>query len=138
MQTPLYQQYMAFGRWKGGDDEEIYSEIEISYLSSTLHQMDRGDDREEFKEAEGQAIIRKHWGKTMTTLQKLMTMMNMMYYYEKLKLQFSSKNLPGGRPGVEHLEKLLERCKKLYDQIDQFMKIFKLIEIKQVSQFIQT
>ena len=44
---------MAFGRWKGGDDEEIYSEIEISYLSSTLHQMDRGDDREEFKEAEG-------------------------------------------------------------------------------------
>ena len=65
-------------------------------------------------------------------------MMNMMYYYEKLKLQFSSKNLPGGRPAVEHLEKLLERCKKLYDQIDQFMKIFKLIEIKQVSQFIQT
>ena len=80
----MYQQYKQHGRWKN-DDEEIYSEIEINYLSSTLHQMDKGDDVEEFKEGEGQAIIKKHWSKTMTTLQKLMMTMNMMYYYEKLK-----------------------------------------------------
>ena len=95
--------------------------------------MDKGDDVEDFKDGEGQAIIKKHWGKTMKTLQKLMIMMNMMYYYEKLKMQFSNFETPDNLPSVEVLEKLLERCKKLYDQIDQFMKIFKLIEIKEVS-----
>lgn len=129
MKTPLYMQFKKHGRWIN-DDEDIYSEIEINYLSSTLHQMDKGDDVEEFNETEGMAIIKKHWGKTMSTLQKLMSMMNMMYYYEKLKLQFSKLEAPGSRPKIDHLEKLLSRCKKLYNQIDSFMKIFKLIDVK--------
>ena len=36
MKTPLYQQFKKHGRWIN-DDETIYSEIEINYLSSTLH-----------------------------------------------------------------------------------------------------
>ena len=94
--------------------------------------MDKGDNVEEFNENEGLAIIKKHWGKTITTLQKLMSMMNMMYYYEKLKLQFAKLEAPGRRPNIDHLEKLLSRCKKLYNQIDSFMKIFKLIDLKEV------
>lgn len=99
-ETPLYQQYLEYGRWKN-DDDEIYSEIEINYLSSTLHKMDQGEDNEEFKQAEGQAIIKKHWSKTMTTLQKLMTMMNMMYYFEKIKLQF--QNLEESAEGMPRI-----------------------------------
>lgn len=83
--TPLYAQFEKHGRWVN-DDEEIYNEIEVGYLSSTLHQMDKNDNLDEFDQNEGQAIIKKHWGKTMSTLQKLMCMMNMMYYWEKLKL----------------------------------------------------
>lgn len=119
MKTPLYQQFEKHGRWIN-NDEEIYSEIEINYLNSTLHQMDMAnkgekENEEEFDQVEGQAIIAKHWGKTMRTLQKLMCMMNMMYYYEKLKLQFSKLEQPGSKPSIDHLEKLLSRCKKLYN-----------------------
>lgn len=60
--------------------------------------------------------------------------MNMMYYFEKIKFKFSKftadPELEGSGLKVDHLEKLLNRCKKLYDQIDSFMKIFKLVEVK--------
>lgn len=75
----------------------------------------KGTNVEEFDQNEGQAIIAKHWGKTMKTLQKLMCMMNMMYYFEKLKLQFSKLEAPGSKPSIDELEKLLSRCKKLYN-----------------------
>lgn len=129
MKTPLYQQFEQHGRWIN-NDEEIYSEIEVNYLKSTLDHMNKDDNLDDFDQTEGQAIIKKHWGKTIMTLQKLMCMMNMMYYYEKLKLQFSKLEAPGRRPTIYHLEKLLSRCKKLYNQIDSFMKIFKLIQVK--------
>lgn len=77
--------------------------------------MDRGENNEEFDKAEGQAIIEKHWSKTMTTLQRLMSMMNMLYYFEKIKLKFKKLEEPGTRPRIDHLEKLLSRCKKLYN-----------------------
>lgn len=35
-QTPLYEKFREHGRWIN-NDEEIYSEVEINYLSSTLH-----------------------------------------------------------------------------------------------------
>ena len=98
--TPLYQKYREHGRWIN-DDEEIYSEIEVNYLSSTLHHMmNKGQNIEEFNEAEGQAIIKKHWAKTMSTLRKLMLQMNMMYYWEKLKLHYSKLEQPGHRPRI--------------------------------------
>lgn len=51
--TPLYQNYCKHGRWIN-DDDEIYSEIEVNYLSSTLnHMMNKGNNIEEFNEAEG-------------------------------------------------------------------------------------
>jgi len=81
---------------------------------------------------EGKAIIQKHWGKTIYTLQKLMCQMNMMYFFEKLKIQFQNREVsqPGQRPPLYYLEKLMSRCLKLYEQIDSFIKIFKLIEVK--------
>ena len=62
--------------------------------------------------------------------------MNMMYFWEKLKMHYSKfgfEQQPENRPKMHHLEKLLQRCKKLYMQIGTFMKIFKLIEVKEVS-----
>ena len=41
----------------------------------------------EFAENEGVAIIDKHWDKTVSTLRALMNQMNMMYFYEKLKVK---------------------------------------------------
>ena len=35
----------------------------------------------EFDQNEGLAIINKHWMKTMATLEYLMNLMNMMYYF---------------------------------------------------------
>lgn len=42
--TPLYEQFRDHGRWIwegqssiGEDANEVYSEIEVNYLSSTLH-----------------------------------------------------------------------------------------------------
>lgn len=52
MKTPLYQQFEQHGRWIN-NDEEIYSEIEVNYLSSTLHQMDKGENNNDFDESEG-------------------------------------------------------------------------------------
>lgn len=61
--------------------------------------------------------------------------MNMMYFWEKLKMHYSKfgfEQQPENRPKMHHLEKLLQRCKKLYMQIGTFMKIFKLIEVKEL------
>ena len=67
----------------------IYSEIEIQYLLSYLTKMASADNYKEFNEVEGVAIIDKHWVKTVDTLKKLMNQMNMMYYYEKLKVKIN-------------------------------------------------
>lgn len=86
---------------------------------------------EEFNQTEGQAIIQKHWGKTVHTLEILMNQMNMMYFFHKLRLQFEVYEQPGKRPSLMALEKIMNRCFKLYNMIDDFMKIYKLIELKE-------
>lgn len=65
-----------------------------------------------------------------------MNQMNMMYFFEKLKLQLLQFEKPERRPSLVHLEKIMSRCLKLYLMIDNFMKIFKLIEMKEVSPII--
>ena len=57
--------------------------------------------------------------------------MNMMYFFEKIKLSFKEFEQPGNRPNIVHLEKIMTRCLKLYQMIDNFMKIFKLIKTKE-------
>ena len=59
-----------------------------------------------------------------------MTQMNMMYYFHKLRLQLEAYERPGKRPSLMALEKIMNRCLKLYSMIDGFMKIFKLICLK--------
>jgi len=62
----------------------------------------------------------------------------MMYYYEKLKFKLRmllerSHRVDGApkMPNLSLLEKLMSRCLKLYRMIDDFMKIFKLITMKE-------
>jgi len=61
--------------------------------------------------------------------------MNMMYFFEKIKLSFKEFEEPGNRPTIVHLEKIMTRCLKLYVMIDNFMKIFQLIKMKAVSTY---
>ena len=95
--TLVYEKFQEFGRWFHQDDN-IYSEVELKYLSSSLSNMHNDNNNEEFDENEGHAIIIKHWAKTIQTLQTLMCQMNMMYYFERLKLQFQHLERPGSRP----------------------------------------
>ena len=87
--------------------------------------------KQEFDEVEGRDVIAKHWQKVHSTYRRLMNQMNMMYFYERVKLKMAHLEKPGNRPRIAHLEKLMERCLKLYHMIDQFMGIFKLIKLKE-------
>ena len=89
--------------------------------------MTTNNNGEEFNDNEGLAIVGKHWSKCVLTLQRLMNQMNMMYYFEKIKLGFKEFKNPENQPTVVSLEKLMTRCLKVYVMIDNFMKIFKLI-----------
>ena len=62
-----------------------------------------------------------------------MNILNMMYYFQKLQLQFHEFYQDGKTPTLVMLEKVMNRCFKLYQMIDDFMKIFKLIQQKDVS-----
>ena len=64
----------------------------------------------------------------MHTLEVLMNQMNMMYHWEKLRFYFLENE-----PTIEALTKLMSRILKLYHMIDNFMKIFKMLEMKKVS-----
>ena len=72
---------------------------------------------------------RKYLAKTMNTLSVLMNQMNMMYYWEKLRLEYCDQDVLN----FDELEKLMSRCIKLYKMIDQFIDVFKLISKKEVS-----
>ena len=105
--------FQSEGRWVH-QNENIYSEIELKYLCSSLEHMVNAPNYEEFNETEGQTIIEKHWSKTVHTLEVLMNQMNMMYYFHKLRLQIEQYEAPGKRPSLMALEKIMNRCFKLY------------------------
>ena len=90
--------------------------------------MKNENNQEEFADTEGVTILNKHFEKTMHTLEVLMNQMNMMFYWERLRLYFVDKE-----PTLDILEKLMSRVLKLYQMIDGFMKVFKLIRKKEVS-----
>ena len=68
--SPIYHQYLRNGRWKH-EDQSIYSEIELKYLSTTLNQMINKENTEEFNGSEGMIILEKHSAKTLHTLEIL-------------------------------------------------------------------
>ena len=55
----------------------------------------------------------------------------MMFYWERLKYYFHNNE-----PTLESLSKLMSRILKLYLMIDNFMKIFRMIKKKEVSEFL--
>jgi hypothetical protein len=62
----------------------------------------------------------------MHTMEVLMSQINLMYYCEKVRLDFADKE-----PNLEQLEKLMSRTLKTYYAIDSFCNIFKLIHKKE-------
>ena len=84
--TSVYEMFCKYGHWKHSDDS-IYSEMELRYLKTSLRHMTNDISHKEFNNEEGRDIITKHWQKAMDTLEKLMSQMNMMYFYEKLRLK---------------------------------------------------
>lgn len=55
-----------------------------------------------------------------------MLQLNMMFYFDKIRLMMVDEELK-----IEHLVKLMSRCLKLYKKMDQFIKIFTMIEKKE-------
>jgi len=58
--TPVYDQYIDNKRWIHSD-ENIYSELEIKYLQSSMSKMVNDANYDELNETEGPTIIEKHW-----------------------------------------------------------------------------
>lgn len=126
--TPIYASFLKNGRWVH-DNDEIFSEIEVKYLLTTLGKMfENTNHKEEFKKTEGAMIIKQHSKKTFKTLESLMTHLNMNYFWLRISLFFSNRS-----PELEELSKLLNRCLKLYACITEMMNIFKLIQRFKVS-----
>jgi hypothetical protein len=88
--TPIYHQYQRNGMWKH-EDENIYSEIElkynISYINKFIQNMNAAELKEKYQD-EQKMIAEKYYYKTMHTLEVLMNQLNMMYYWEKIRLMF--------------------------------------------------
>lgn len=84
---------MRNGRWKHEDDC-IYSEIELQYNLSYINKVVEGlhgygdDEEKQLNKEEINNVIDKFFEKTMHTLEILMNQLNMMYYWEKVRLMF--------------------------------------------------
>jgi len=129
-QTPVYYQFLRNGRWKHEDDR-IYSEVELQYHISSLNKMLNIENTEEMNQTDAKGIHKLYYDKTMNTLEVLMNQLNMMYYYEKVRVEFADQDVLE----IDQLEKLMSRCLKLYQLLDSFVNIFKLIHKKEVSKF---
>lgn len=88
--TPVYHQFQRNGRWNH-EDENIYGEQEIKYLKTSLQKMLSSENCGEFEGLEGRQILERHFYKTMHTLEVLLNQMNMMFYWERLRLYFVDK-----------------------------------------------
>lgn len=121
-QTPIYFHFLRNGRYIHENDS-ILSELELKYYISFLNKIDENIQREEEV-----ILVDTFYTKTMSTLEELMAQLNMMYYMDKIRLMMVDVELKLG-----DLIKLMSRCVKLYKKMDQFVKIFKLIEKKDES-----
>ena len=84
---------------------------------------EKRNHKEEFRQYEGEAFIKEHKEKTFKTLEVLMTNLNMNYFWIRIRFFFAKRE-----PILEELQKLFNRCLKLYACINDMMKIFKLID----------
>ena len=85
--TPIYHQFQRNGRWKH-EDEGVYSDLELQYNISYLSKILTDDNVAEITQCEGLPFVKKYFNKTMHTLEVLMNQLNMMYYWEKVRLMF--------------------------------------------------
>jgi len=98
-------------------------------VHNIVKMMGNGDDSEEELAKERTAELNElYYEKTMHTMEVLMSQMNLMYYCEKVRLDFADHE-----PNLQQLEKLMSRSLKMYHAIDSFSKVFKLIHKKEVS-----
>jgi hypothetical protein len=101
-------------------------------METTLKAKLSAENNKEFKGNEGITILAQHQDKVLHTLNVLMNQLNMQYYWEKIRLYFKVND-----PSLDQLLKLMRRILKLYLMIDNFMKIFKMIDKKDVSDIFQ-
>lgn len=131
LNTELYVHFLQNGKWVDGD-ENIYSEIELKYLFCTVQSMtSKTDQQEEFQENEGALIVNKHSEKIFTTLEVLLNHLNMQYFWQRLKIYFQ-----GREPELDEMSKMIIRCLKLYDCINDIMRLFKQMGKFEVSYFV--
>lgn len=87
-QTPVYFQFLRNGHWKHEDDS-IYSEMELKYNITYLNKIINRENAEEMHKDQNKDLNEKYLEKTMMTLSVLFNQMNMMYYWEKLRLEYA-------------------------------------------------
>lgn len=123
--APIYHHFLRHGYLKH-DDPTVFSDIELKCLHSTLHSMTTGRNEKEFTQTEGKQIVAQKFAKLMRTVEFLMSLFNMQYYFQKIRAIFAE----GQRePDLFQLNKLIVRSLKLYQMADSFTKVFKLIRL---------
>ena len=101
----------------------------MNAIHNIVKMLKNGDDSdEELAEEHSRELNELYYEKTMHTMEVLMSQMNLMYYCEKVRLDFADHE-----PNLHQLEKLMSRSLKMYHAIDSFTNIFKLIHKKEVS-----
>jgi hypothetical protein len=78
---------MLYKKWKH-TDESIYSELDLQYHMSFLKKFISEHIEDEDCSAEKEEMVEKYYKKTMRTLEILMNQLNMMYYWEKIRIMF--------------------------------------------------
>lgn len=89
--------------------------------------MINSENSAEFTQDDAPQLIQENHAKLMRTLEILMNQVNMMFCFEKIKIYLSEKP----EKTLEDFEKLIQRCIKVYVLIDNLIKIFKLIALKE-------
>lgn len=84
----------------------------MSYISKHIQGLTKYEANEKYCD-EGAELAEKFYEKTMHTCEVLMNQLNMMYYWEKIRLMFIDQD-----PTLTQIQKLMSRCLKLYDLIN--------------------
>lgn len=103
---------------------EIYSDTEIDYIVSLLTQKVPEDETQKRNSIKTAA---QYFEKTYITLQTLMRMLGIEFYFYKLRKKYQNSNT------LHVLLLLMSRCRKLYSAIHHLSTTFRLINKRLVA-----
>ena len=124
--TTLFEQYLKSGFFKE-HNPNIYSETEVQYYITVIKKTTQ-KKYDDITKDEISKLTNQHYSKALHTLKVLMKTLCLEYYFERVLLRYPIEN-------IENVMKILVRCKKMYEAIDNVFIIFKLSLKVEVSKF---